>query len=472
MAICFGLLAMYGNTQTNKAVFLNLSDIHFNPYYDPSLTKKLMSSDASQWQSIFETSAIKTYSTYGQDCNYPLLISLIKNMQARLAKPDYMIITGDFLCHNFQSQFTTCSGISYQADSAQQFAPCHSFIQKTMQFLAGLFTTYFPHVPVYAALGNNDSYCGDYLVQPDGAFLSMLAAIWKPLLYTDSTISFDTYFPQDGYYSIQSAVNKKQRMIILNTILFSTSFNDPGSRQPYCTLENDGKDNDGPGLQELAWLKKELDACRAAGQKAWIIQHIPPGMNVFNTIPTSDTACLQDSAYFMKPLFNDAYLTVLREYAGVIAGGMAGHYHMDDFRLVMDSTGTKAVSYLHVLPAVSPIYDNNPGYETVHYDRAAAKLLDYTVYYTDVSDTAIKKPWAQEYNFATTYRQPVITAASLLAAHQLIGKDSAVANTYMRYYPVSYKVSWQQNMPYFRYYWCGMQYLTATGFAACVCGKK
>lgn len=430
-----------------------------------------MSSDASQWQSIFETSAIKTYSTYGQDCNYPLLVSLLNNMQAVSAKPDYLIITGDFLCHNFQSQFTTNSGISYQADSLQQFAPCNSFVQKTMQFLTGIFSKYFPQAPVYAALGNNDSYCGDYLVQPGGTFLSMLSALWKPLLHTDSTASFDTYFPKGGYYSIPSAVNSNLRMIILNTVLFSTSFNSPGSWvQPYCTLGNEGKDNDKPGLQQLVWLKKELAVCRATGQKAWIIQHIPLGMNVFNNIPDSGAPCVKDTVYFMKQLFNNAYLNIVREYSDVIASSMAGHYHMDDFRLVMDNTGSKAVAYLHVLPAVSPVYDNNPAFETVQYDRSASKLLDYTVYYTDVSNTVIK-PWAPEYNFRATYGQPDITAGTLLAAHQRLGNDSALANTYMRYYPVSYKVSWQQDIQHFRYYWCGMQYLTAKGFTACVCGK-
>src|SRR5436190_2164900 len=133
IAVCFSLLTIYGTTQPGNGAFLNLSDIHFNPYYDTTLTKKLMAADAAQWQSIFETSSIKTFSTYGQDCNYPLLLSLMNNMQSVSAKPDYIIITGDFLCHNFQSQFTTCSGISYQADAAQQFAPCYSFIQKTMQ---------------------------------------------------------------------------------------------------------------------------------------------------------------------------------------------------------------------------------------------------------------------------------------------------------------------------------------------------
>ena len=107
--------------------FLAISDIHFDPYYDSTLFDSLAAADPSDWQRIFEGSAITTVSTYGADANYPLLRSSLEKMKAVSAKPDFIVIAGDLLAHDFQSKCLSNPG--------QNEASVHLFIAKTMTFL-------------------------------------------------------------------------------------------------------------------------------------------------------------------------------------------------------------------------------------------------------------------------------------------------------------------------------------------------
>jgi hypothetical protein len=48
---------------------------------------------------------------------------------------------------------------------------------------------------------------------------------------------------------------------------------------------------------------------------------------------------------------------------------------------------------------------NNPSFRVVQYDPSTYAVLDYTVYYTDLSvaDEANPPKWTEEYTFSTTY---------------------------------------------------------------------
>jgi hypothetical protein len=52
--------------------------------------------------------------------------------------------------------------------------------------LARMVARRFPNPSVYPALGNNDSYCGDYQIEPSGRFLRATAKIWKGFLKNKS----------------------------------------------------------------------------------------------------------------------------------------------------------------------------------------------------------------------------------------------------------------------------------------------
>jgi hypothetical protein len=140
---------------------VSISDIHFNPFYDPSLMPALDKADYSKWEQIFSHSKIAGYGSHSADTNYNLLKSALDNIQQRAPRADFIIISGDFLAHDFQESY---------AKLLPGSAPnsVNLFISKTIGFVTWMFRRRFPHTPVYPALGNNDSYCGDYQLEPAG----------------------------------------------------------------------------------------------------------------------------------------------------------------------------------------------------------------------------------------------------------------------------------------------------------------
>lgn len=451
----------------NEGKFINVSDLHFSPYFDTTLVDTLVKSPYTAWEDIFKSSSIKTFSTYNHDSNYPLLESALKKMKEELDNPDYIMISGDFLSHHFEDDFTQYAHVSYEDDKAADFNPLHEFNEKTMRFIAGMIHQYFPQTPVFSTLGNNDAYCGDYLIQPGEAFLSMLTDVWKPLLRTESTGTFETTFPEGGYFSIQSPMNPEHKMIVLNSILFSTNFNNDSWETPYCQLGNYGMQNEEPGKAQLEWLSEQLKACESKGEKVWLMQHIPPGMNVYGTIPKNDSACIGDSnAIYWKPVFSEKYLNLVEQYAEIITTNMAGHYHRDDFRLMYDEN-KKPVSYMHILPSISPIYYNNPGFEVVTYDRKTTYLKNYKTYYTDVHSPDANMNWELEYSFYDTYGKEELNPESMAEIHQELKQNEVLSKKYMLFYPVSESLE----MKDFKYYWCGISNFTPESFANCVCEK-
>ena len=55
LAACGGGITSTTNTTASVVVF---SDVHFNPFYAPSLFSRLAAADAGEWAGIFQTSHI------------------------------------------------------------------------------------------------------------------------------------------------------------------------------------------------------------------------------------------------------------------------------------------------------------------------------------------------------------------------------------------------------------------------------
>ena len=470
----FALLALSGCSETEEinsdedvqisGRFLNISDIHFNPFYDPSIVPALNASDVDKWRGIFEGSSdtlLSSYSNGRHDADYPLLISSLQAMKAASPDPDFIIIPGDFLAHDFENYFYGLSGVNQAKDSVAGYPALHNFIDKTMEFLAVSISQEWPSTPMIAALGNNDAYCGDYMIQPNSPFLTMMTTLWKPMLHTGNTGTFEDTFPKGGYYSMPSPVDSNLRIVVLNTIFMSHKYN---QRTPcYCVPGNFGPENAAPGDQELAWFKTQLNEARNAGQKVWVVQHIPPGIDTYE-------AAKGTPEYDYSDAFNAKYLEVLHANTDLIAVNIAGHYHMDDFRLMRDSSGT-ALSYIHLVPSISPFNGNNPGFEIVEYSAEADELVDYRAVYASVANEPglHEVKWDTEYRFSKLYGEKRITAATLDNVWSRMETDSTLQNRYMLYYPVSSESAYRSNSAKFREFWCSIGNATLKEYRKCCC---
>ena len=255
------------------APVLNLSDVHFDPFADPSLVNELAAAPAVEWESILLRSG-SAVATWGEETNAALLDSALGAMRAASPQPALMFFTGDVLAHKFEEKY-----LDYTGDDSR--AGLRSFIYKTMDYVISKVADAFPGVPIYYILGNNDAYDGDYAVAPEGAFLSDMGELLADrfLQSQDDRLQFLPTFTQGGYYSLALPGDSPTRVIGLNSTFFSVEYDEPDETSP-------GYD---PAWQELGWLEDQLETARAQGERVWLLSHIPPGVHAHKAVNESAT---------------------------------------------------------------------------------------------------------------------------------------------------------------------------------------
>jgi sphingomyelin phosphodiesterase acid-like 3 len=419
--------------------FLSVSDIHFDPFADTTLIAKLEAADVEEWEAILASSSVKTFSTYGHDINDPLFRSAIAEMKARIASPAFVLISGDFLAHDFQKTYQ-----QYATDKSQ--TAYTAFVTKTVAYVAGVLQKTFPGIPIYPTLGNNDSDCGDYAVVPNGIFLANFRDVWKDAV---ASRSFDRRFPTGGYYHADVRSLHDVRIIALNTNFFSVNYKNP------C-----GQPGPDPGLQQLTWLEDELRLARDLGKRVWLLYHIPPGMDVYDTEAWGGSCPNVTVETFWKPQYQQQYLQITNRYRNTILGSWAGHTHQDEFRI---ATG----DYIHITPSVTPVFGNNPAFEIVDVKRNG-EVAGYTAHHLP----NVTLPWAREYDFNDAYDKPRYDVTTLTAIASSIHGDPATREQYFTLLSSGAPKSTAGALAKWQGYWCGLTAMTASTFAPCYCATS
>ena len=368
--------------------FLSASDPHFNPMADAALVPALQNAPVSRWAAILDRAPAAPLGRTGEDPGWPLVRSALDAMQATLPRPSFLVLPGDFLAHSFRRKFDA-------ATPDHSDAAYGSFVIKTLAFLAEELRSRFPEATIFPALGNNDSICGNYLLQPDGAFLAATLPIVHALTRTGPSAAFDADWSRLGQYDLPVPGTAHQRIIFVNTLYFSTEYKDACA--PSGTAD--------PAPAVLHWLAAHLAQARAARDHVWLLMHIPPGIDVYATLhgeaaPRVETMWREEDA--------TAFASLAREYAATITMSFAGHTHMDEFRLI-DGAGPVLVT-----PAVSPIFGQNPGFETWHYGPDGT-ILDRTTF---VLDSLQAGGWRHEYDFDATWGTQHLDADSSARARR------------------------------------------------------
>jgi hypothetical protein len=418
--------------------FLSVSDIHFNPFADPSLMAKLEEADVAQWDAILTSSTVQSFSTYGTDINDPLLRSAIAEMKKQIPSPAFVLISGDFLAHKFDQTYQ-----QYATDKSQ--TAYTAFVTKTIAYVTASLRKAYPDVPIYPTLGNNDSDCGDYAVAPNSVFLANVRDVWKPLV---GSRSFDRRFATGGYYHADVPALKNVRIIALNTNFFSTNYKNP------C-----GKPGPDPGLRQLAWLHAELGLARLEGKRVWLLFHIPPGIDVYDSEQYGGACPNVTTQTFWKDEYQQQYLTITAAHRTTILGSFAGHTHQDEFRIASGD-------FIHITPSVSPIFGNNPAFEIIDVNPRG-DLTGYTAHHLP----NVTLPWSREYSFGEAYAKPAYTAATLTELATAIGSDTATRATYFGYTTSGAAKPAAQALAQWKGYWCGLTLVTGPQFATCYCGE-
>lgn len=445
-----GLLFFFCIVQTTQAAenpadtaqrFLALSDLHFNPYESCAaitpcpLISALRKASANQWPAILR-SYQKTPVSYGNDPNYPALQSAL--LAAGKQKTKFVVVLGDYLAHDYQENYQKFSGdfttAGYQA-----------FVKKTQQFVTQQLAQTFPAQNVFLAVGNNDSYAGDYESEANGAFYHDMAVFWSGLL-KDAKLraAMQKQFVVGGYYAVTLPEQQNLYLIVLNSVLFSTKAQGTGVEQA--------------AAKQLQWLQTELAATHARQQKALIIMHVPAGVDVY--------ASLKKNPFQLTELWKSQYTQLfqqyLQQYAGDISGILAGHLHMDFFQAF--TTGYPQPVFVSGVPAVSPLFGNNPGFKVYNYDSRSLALLDFTTYIHPLNS---QTEWVEEYRFNQVY-QPDCQNCRLLDGMALVKPTGGLAESYIRYFSDGTQSQPIAKGKWLPYYWCLVGNLTVEGYSGCL----
>jgi len=439
-----------------REIFLTFSDIHFAPFSDTTLAARLLAADYPEWRAIYESSPAAGVAAYGSETNYPLLRSLLENMRRTEPEPRLIILTGDLLAHDFRGTFRRFARDA--GDSAYD-----RFVYRTLGFLATMIDSYFPRTVVLPALGNNDSYSGNYSVGPRSRFLADFGRFWGAMVKrSGDTASFTRDFPVSGCYASTVPGLSGHRVIALNTIFFSAKYcNRCDAAGSFCATCDTSAPY--PGDMELAWLDAELAASERRGERVWLAYHIPPGIDSYGSIDSAG-----GSRTPVIPFWRDGYerrfRALMKRYAGTVRASFAGHTHMDDFRLLADSGGDP-FGFVHITPAVSPIYGNNPAFQQFVVDGRSGMIEDYATHFIDLAEPG-GRAWRKEYEFRSAYGASRYDLASLVRLFRAIVADPAVRERYRGYYAVS---SGQGSFTAKNWhgYACGMEHLGVEEFQEC-----
>lgn len=469
MACCFALLPGLNFAQQAARMgaapvpVLMVSDIHFEPFWDPAKTQQLAATPASGWNAILSAPASpdqqkrfdalqKTCNSKGVDTSYPLLRSSLKAIQSDAAGAKFITLSGDLISHKFSCKF---DAIFPQAGPAAY----KSFVEKAVEFVLLELRAALPGVPLYAALGNNDSDCEDYKLDAHGDLLTSEAKSFAADFPVAERSRAQESFAAGGYYDVSMpAPFQHARMIVLDDIFMSDKYET-------CS----GKHDPAAAAAQIAWLRDSLSMARRNKEEVWVLGHIPPGIDPYSTAAKLTDVCGGKPAVTF--LNSDALAQTLAEFGDVVQLAIFAHTHMDELRLLrpaaheLVTTGPVA---LKMVPSISPVDGNNPAFTVAKVDPATAVMTDYHVF---ASSDFAGSTWFDEYDFDRAYDKSSFSAAPV---EKLVAEfradpsaQSSASQAYLRNFfgkanHMDLKLFWPQ-------YVCAMANITTESYRACVC---
>lgn len=428
-----------------QAQFLWLSDVHFDPTADPKLVDALAQANIEDWPRILSSSPAGKLSTYGEDTNWELLSSSFSAIRKIAPENQFVVVTGDLLVHHFYDKFQSAAK-DHDEQSFQRFA------RKTMQFISLQIAKQFPGKPVFLTLGNDDSECGNYQVEPQGPFLKDSGA-WIPNLLgplADAAVQAD--WAALGSYSVPNPSLQNVRVISVNSVYFSPRYRNacaPGHADP--------------ANQQMHWLESKLAEAERNKQRVWLIFHIPPGIDGFASSHGTGAGTDASVVPMWKPTYTEQFQKLLEQYRKTVIISLAGHEHTDDFRLI-------GHSLVLLTPAISPVVGQNPAFRTVTF-LPDGTLSDEVTYYLSNLDKLSREAapeWKPEYDFDEAWQLHQLNFQSFRKLHREIERQSAARDRWSAFYSVSHPQAKMITPQTFPPLFCVTDNPTEAAFNSCV----
>jgi sphingomyelin phosphodiesterase acid-like 3 len=448
----------------NSIQALFVSDIHFEPFRDPGKAAQLAAAPAGDWNRILAAPASADAAAQwtkldqacparGADTSYALYQSSLHAIHAQAGEAKFVILSGDLIAHSFSCKFAAVFPKAAPADY-------RTFVEKTIVYVMANLRAELPGVPVYAALGNNDSDCGDYQLDANSTFLKESGEVFAADFEGAEKAQALRDFAVGGYYSVSlPAPVETTRLLVLDDIFMS-------ERYQTC----DGKADAAPAAAQIAWLKQQLDEARDKKEQVWVMAHIPPGVDSYSTARKWMALCAGGKPKMF--LSSEALPEVLADYGDVVELAIFAHTHMDEVRLLTPANADAAHGPVAVkmVASISPIDGNNPSFTMATIDPAHAILEDYRVIAAS-NQTGIATTWTEEYDFAKAYHEPAFTAATvgnLIAGFKTDpSAQTSASQNYLRYYMTG--VDMRMLALIWQPYVCSLTNTATDAYRECVC---
>jgi len=454
--------ALSGQAAEGTVPALLLSDIHFEPFWDPAKVPQLAAAQVSEWKAILAAAPSpdqqqrfaalqQTCHARGADTSFALFDSSVKAMRKPAAGAGFVAVSGDLISHAFPCKYNTL----FPNSEPEAY---RTFVEKTLDYVIDELYGTFPGVPVFVALGNNDSDCGDYRLDAGSDFLKVIGKEVAKDFPAAERQDAEQIFAAGGYYSVAlPAPIENTRLLVLNDIFMSKN---------YSTCA--GKSDPAAADAQIAWLRQQLAEARAGKEKIWVMGHIPPGVDLYTTATKMIDVCGGRSPVMY--LSTEKLADVLVDSADVIELAIFAHTHMDETHLLRnDGQSGKSVA-VKVVSSISPINGNYPSFSVARIDPSSAALKDYKVFAAS-NPSGVNAAWTEEYDFARSYHEAEFTSSSVT---QLIagfaadpGAKTQASQNYIQDFSVGYL------SPVLTMFWpeyvCTLSNHTQQAFKACVC---
>ena len=443
-----------------------LSDLHFDPFYDPARISELRRAPIAEWPAILSqpesATRVNIFSQLqsacgvrGTDSPWPLVITALREAKQVQPAPLFVTVSGDLLAHGFICKFRKLNPSATPAESS-------AFAAKTVAFLTQQLHSAYPSAPIYLALGNNDSGCADYSETPDSAFLKSAGVSFAANAGdSEARASLAASFRHLGDYSVMlPGAMHNTRLIVLQDVFESTHYRG-------CNDEP----NAAPAAYQIAWLRKQLTETRAAGEQAWVMAHIPPGIDVYTTYhrylfaPGEACSVKQPQMFLNSGALGDT----IAEFGDVVRLAIFAHTHMDEIKLLRGRDGNEVAAKM--VPSISPINGNDPSFIVAQVSPQTATIEDYEVYSASNAQGA---NWAREYRYSDVYHLPDFSAKSVnrLSSELIADKsgEDETSRAYERYFLAGggtfAALGLQRLWPE---YSCSLRELDPAAFRRCMC---
>ena len=456
-------IAQSGQPTRATVPALFVSDIHFEPFWDPAKVPQMAAAPVSEWRAILAATASpnqqqrftalqQSCRARGADTSFALLDSSLKSMRSHAAGVKFVTVSGDLISHSFQCKYNMLFPKSTPAD-------LRAFAEKTLNYVMGELYGAFPKVPVYVALGNNDSDCGDYRLNAHSEFLADTGREVTRNFPASERHGAEESFAAGGYYSVSLPI-ANARLLVLNDLFMAKN---------YATCA--GKPDPTAAGAQLAWLRQQLTEARANKQKIWVMGHIPPGIDLHATATRFIDVCGGQSPIMF--LASEKMADVIAEFGDVVQLAIFAHTHMDEMRLLkvdgQSSASSKSVA-VKVVSSISPINGNHPSFTLAQIDAYSAALVDYKVFVASNltgNDTA----WTEEYDYARSFHEREFNPSSVSELIAGFAADPSAKTQASQNYIVDFSVGYAT--PLLSLVWpqyvCTLSNHTQQAFKACVC---